>query len=407
MMTMIKSLPRIVTATAAKVAEVLFVVLILSLWNTSSSDPSQIWRPPHILSTTVNAFQYHSSSLYSKILTTKRSVAGSNQIMVRYQDTLAFSSSSSSSIRAKRTKRRFTALTISASKENTDTTVSLTSATTTNVLVIGGTSGIGQLVTQKLANRQRRHPPFLVRATSRSKARGEALFQDTNDDDNNNNNNIHVVELDLLQENTTQLKEAMEGVSVVVVSVGTTAFPTTKWKGGNNPVAIDNVAVTRIAQMASQISSVQQVIIVTSVGVERTNVMPFLILNLFGVLDAKRAGEDAIRQYSTTNSGYQYCIIRPGRLVGGPFTNFDVAKLLQIQGGTENGVTMSRGDTLLGDCKRDACAECIVQCIRTQQTLSVLNNNDTSKNNLEFSIVSNDQPALNDDEWSVAFQSLL
>ena len=273
--------------------------------------------------------------------------------------------------------------------------------------MIGGTSGIGQLVTQKLANHQRRHPPFLVRATSRSKARGEALFQDTNGDDNNNNNNIHVVELDLLQENTTQLKEAMEGVSVVVVSVGTTAFPTTKWKGGNNPVAIDNVAVTRIAQIASQISSVQQVIIVTSVGVERTNVMPFLILNLFGVLDAKRAGEDAIRQYSTTNSGYQYCIIRPGRLVGGPFTNFDVAKLLQIQGGTENGVTMSRGDTLLGDCKRDACAECIVQCIRAQRTLSALNNNDTSKNNLEFSIVSNDQPALNDDEWSVAFQSLL
>ena len=398
---MIKSSSRIVIATA-KVTDVLFVVFILSLWNTSSSDPSQIWRPPHILSTTVNAFQYHSSSLYSKILTTKRSVAGSNQIMVRYQDTLVFSSSSSS-IRAKRTKRRFTALTISASKENTDTTVSLTSATTTNVLVIGGTSGIGQLVTQKLANRQRRHPPFLVRATSRSKARGEALFQDTNDDDNNN---IHVVELDLLQENTTQLKEAMEGVSVVVVSVGTTAFPTTKWKGGNNPVAIDNVAVTRIAQIASQISSVQQVIIVTSVGVERTNVMPFLILNLFGVLDAKRAGEDAIRQYSTTNSGYQYCIIRPGRLVGGPFTNFDVAKLLQIQGGTENGVTMSRGDTLLGDCKRDACAECIVQCIRTQRTLSALNN-DTSKNNLEFSIVSNDQPALNDDEWSVALQSLL
>ena len=193
----------------------------------------------------------------------------------------------------------------------------------------------------------------------------------------------------------------MEGVSIVVISVGTTAFPTMKWKGGNTPVAIDNVAVTRIAQMASQVSSVQQVILVTSIGVTRTNVMPFLILNLFGVLDAKRAGEDAIKQYSTMNTGYQYSILRPGRLIGGPFTNLDIAKLLQIQVGTENGVTMTRGDTLLGDCKRDACAECIVQCISTKQTkISALGN-------LEFSIISNDQPALNDDQWIAAFQSVV
>ena len=212
---------------------------------------------------------------------------------------------------------------------------------------------------------------------------------------------ILVVEIDLLQEDTTLLQAVMEGVSIVVISVGTTAFPTMKWKGGNTPVAIDNVAVTRIAQMASQVSSVQQVILVTSIGVTRTNVMPFLILNLFGVLDAKRAGEDAIKQYSTMNTGYQYSILRPGRLIGGPFTNLDIAKLLQIQVGTENGVTMTRGDTLLGDCKRDACAECIVQCISTKQTkISALGN-------LEFSIISNDQPALNDDQWIAAFQSVV
>ena len=266
---------------------------------------------------------------------------------------------------------------------------------TTTVLVIGGTSGIGQLVTQKCANR----PNTRVRATCRSQRRGQELLC-PDDSNNNNNNNIQVVELDLLQDDTAQLQAAMENVSVVVVSVGTTAFPTLKWRGGNTPVAIDQVAVTRVAQLASVTSGVRQVILVTSIGVERTNVMPFLILNSFGVLDAKRAGEEAIRQYSTQNSGYHYSIIRPGRLVGGPFTNLDVAKLLQIQGGTENGVTIERGDTLLGDCKRDACAECIVQCIR-------VNHEATTLGNLEFSIISNDQPALNDDEWHAAFQSVI
>jgi nucleoside-diphosphate-sugar epimerase len=286
-------------------------------------------------------------------------------------------------------RRRFATRAYNA-KTDTSSSTTATATTTSNVLVIGGTSGIGQLVALKLANSDRQ--PYIVRATSRSQMRGDEIFQ--------GNDNIKVVELDLLQKDTTQLKAAMEGVAVVVISVGTTAFPTIKWKDGNTPVAIDNDAVTRVAKIASEISSVQQVILVTSVGVERTNVMPFLILNLFGVLDAKRAGENAVRQYSTMNSGYQYTIIRPGRLVGGPFTNLDVAKLLQIQGGTENGVTMTRGDALLGDCKRDACAECIVQCITTKQSSA------TILGNLEFSIISNDQPALNNDEWSTAFQSL-
>ena len=85
-----------------------------------------------------------------------------------------------------------------------------------------------------------------------------------------------------------------------------------------------------------------------------------------------------------------------GRLVGGPFTNLDVAKLLQIQGGAENGVDTAPGDSLLGDCKRDACAECIVQCLVSE-----------AAKNLEFSIVSNEKKALTSEEWTVAFQNIL
>ena len=316
-------------------AVVVLVLLVLSL---SSSLPSSRWQTT---SGVVNAFQYHPSDRRNHPHQFRGNDAStvysnSNQILARIHSIKAIIANSYTGNLVDDVIPRHSSFVARSSNVNTDTSSSSSSSatTTTNVLVIGGTSGIGQLVTQKLANSNRQ--PYTVRATSRSTVRGEELFQ--------GNNNINVMELDLIQVDTTavqQLQAAMEGVTVVVISVGTTAFPTIKWKDGNTPVAIDNTAVTRIAKLASQIASVQQVILVTSVGVERTKIMPFLILNLFGVLDAKRAGEDAVRQYSIVNSGYQYCIIRPGRLVGGPFTNLDVAKLLQIQGGTDNGVTMT------------------------------------------------------------------
>ena len=253
------------------------------------------------------------------------------------------------------------------------------------VLVVGGTSGIGQLVTQKLAA-----SGVTVKATSRSKERGEQVLR--------GGENVQVVELDLLSSTTdpAPLQAACAGVSAVVISVGTTAFPTMKWRGGNTPQAIDREAVARVARVLADEASIEKVVLVTSVGVERTGEMPFLILNAFGVLDAKKAGEDAIKVASAKGSGFEYVIVRPGRLVGGPFTNLDVAKLLQIQGGAENGVNTAPGDSLLGDCKRDACAECIVQCLMSE-----------AAKNLEFSIVSNEDKALTSDEWTDAFQNML
>ena len=252
------------------------------------------------------------------------------------------------------------------------------------VLVIGGTSGIGQLVTEKLAATTNDGTTTTVRVTTRSTEKGQELF--------GTKPNVDVVALDLLSTNTQPLQQAMEGASAVVISVGTTAFPTLQWKGGNTPQAIDQDAVTRIATVVANTASVQKVVLVTSVGVQRTNEMPFRILNLFGVLDAKRAGEQAIMEQSQRD----YVIVRPGRLVGGPFTNLDVAKLLQIEGGAENGVDVAKGDALLGDCKRDACAECIVQALAC----------DTAKN-VDFSIVSNDGlPAKTEEEWKQTFASL-
>jgi uncharacterized protein YbjT (DUF2867 family) len=246
------------------------------------------------------------------------------------------------------------------------------------VLVIGGTSGIGQLVTEKLAS-----AGVNVCVTTRSVQRAKEVFA-------SNSLNVQFQELDLLSLDDASLDSALNGVAAVVISVGTTAFPTLKWRGGNTPKAVDDIAVSAIAKALSKYDSVKKVVLVTSVGVERTGEMPFLILNLFGVLDAKKAGEEAIK-----SSGKSYCIVRPGRLVGGPFTNLDVAKLLQIQGGAANGVDVMSGDALLGDCKRDACAECIIQCLSNPRA-----------SNIDFSIVSNDKPALSADQWDKAFQRL-
>jgi uncharacterized protein YbjT (DUF2867 family) len=249
------------------------------------------------------------------------------------------------------------------------------------VLVIGGTGGVGQLTVGKLQGRS----GFEVRTTSRNKSKGEEVIADSD---------VEVFELDLLSEDTSALEAAMDGVAGVVISVGTTAFPTARWKGGNTPRAIDEEAVKRIAAVAAKVETMKKIVMVTSVGVDRTGEMPFLILNLFGVLDAKKNGEKAVAAAAAIG-GFEYVVVRPGRLVGGPFTNLDVAKLLQVEGGAENGVALERGDSLLGDCKRDACAEAIVQSLINEDC-----------KNIEYSIISTEEKALTESQWTEEFQKI-
>lgn len=259
-------------------------------------------------------------------------------------------------------------------------------ATNDKVVIFGATGGVGQLVTKKLSARQGKNYQLCIAARDAVRAK-ETL----------DNDDINVVELNLVGDDKatdTDLQNAMQGATGVVVSVGTTAFPTKRWDGGNNPQAIDMEAVTRIANAASNVDTVRRVVLLTSVGVNRTKQMPFLILNLFGVLDAKRAGEDAVKS-AANEAGFSYSIVRPGRLVGGPYTNLDLANLFKIEGGAENGVDVAFGDELLGDCKRDACAEAVVQCLENESCVD-----------LEFSLVSNENAALTDDGWSSAFTSM-
>jgi hypothetical protein len=84
--------------------------------------------------------------------------------------------------------------------------------------------------------------------------------------------------------------------------------------------------------------------------------------------------------------------------VGGPYTNLDIANLLQISGGISNRVTMTRGDTLIGDCKRTSVAEAIVRCLELRDDCA----------NIDFSIIDNDDDIvpLTDDELRESLASM-
>jgi len=60
--------------------------------------------------------------------------------------------------------------------------------------------------------------------------------------------------------------------------------------------------------------------------VERTKQMPFLILNLFKVLQFKRMAEQYLQ-----GTGLPYTIMRPGRLTDGPYTSYDLNTLLKVR----------------------------------------------------------------------------
>jgi len=300
------------------------------------------------------------------------------------------------------------------------------------ILIFGGTGGVGQLVARKLlCRRSSSSDGYTVRVAARDPSRAYELLRPaatvededidttTNIIDNaNTDGKLEVVQVDLVGKTATtddELRSIMLGVSAIVITVGTTAFPTSRWFSStsekkyeiiNTPAAIDDVAVSRIGQIAASISTIRQIVLVTSIGTTRTNSMPFTLLNLFGVLDSKRAGENAIIQsaITTSNNNQQqqqlsYTIIRPGRLVGGPYTNLDIANLLQITGGLSNRVTMTRGDTLLGDCKRTSVAEAVVRCLELDACA-----------NIDFSIIDNEEEEntspLTDDEWIESFASM-
>jgi nucleoside-diphosphate-sugar epimerase len=121
----------------------------------------------------------------------------------------------------------------------------------------------------------------------------------------------------------------------------------------------------------------KRVFLISSIGVERSNQFPFLILNWHKVLEYKKLSEQLLIERSK-DLGFEAVVVRPGRLVGAPFTNFDLARLLQLDQGANKGVTVSAQDTVAGDMERRDVARAVVSLmeapvVKSPKIFSIVN----------------------------------
>ncbi len=244
------------------------------------------------------------------------------------------------------------------------------------VLVAGATGGVGQLVVSNLLEKG-----YKVRVLTRNAAIAQKMF----------NNKVEIAIGDTHNSNT--LPAATQDVTYIICCTGTTAFPSARWefdktpsliewvglflnpksceaKAKNSPSKVDVEGVSNLVATAPR--NLRRFVFVSSSGVLRKDKFPFSILNAFGVLDAKLKGEETV-----ITSGLPYTIIRPGRLIDGPYTSYDLNTLLKAKTGGKFGVVLGTGDTLVGQASRidvaAACVECIQNSRCEGQVLEMVN----------------------------------
>ena len=158
------------------------------------------------------------------------------------------------------------------------------------------------------------------------------------------------------------LSAALPQVAAVACCTGTTAFPSQRWKGDNGPKQTDEVGTRNLVEAAKKQeggAALKRFVLVSSAGVLRSDRLPYSILNLFSVLTCKKAAEDFLR-----SSGLPLTILRPGRLIDGPYTSYDLNTLLKATTDeSKKGVKVEKGDCLDGMTSRLAVAEAVVQSL--------------------------------------------
>lgn len=245
------------------------------------------------------------------------------------------------------------------------------------VLVIGGTGGVGQLVVASLLNRNIKLCLLL-----RNPEKATTLFGKQDEE------KLQVWKGDT--RNPEDLDPSMfEGITHVICCTGTTAFPSRRWDGDNTPERVDWEGVRNL--VLSLPSSLERIVLVSSIGVTKFNELPWSIMNLFGVLKYKKMGEDFVR-----NSGLPFTIIRPGRLTDGPYTSYDLNTLLQATARERRAVVIDQGDELVGEASRLVVAEACVQALDIDLTVGQI---------YEINSVLGDGPGNDPQKWRKLFKS--
>merc|ERR1712216_832258 len=111
----------------------------------------------------------------------------------------------------------------------------------------------------------------------------------------------------------------------------------------------------------------------SSIGVTRRDSFPFVVLNAGGrVLDAKARGEAAV-QAAASEAGFDWTVVRPGQLFGGPYdNNFYLGTLFQLdKDAATRAVAIQQGDTAAGDTLRSSLAEVLVQSLTSPAARNV------------------------------------
>lgn len=115
-----------------------------------------------------------------------------------------------------------------------------------------------------------------VRAVARDPEKAADLFGGQRD-------SLEIVTADCRDAAALSASGVAQGVDAVVSCTGTTAFPSARWKDGNGPEATDFIGTSNlVAAVKAQSPGCARFVLVSSIGVKRTNQMPFLILNAFG-----------------------------------------------------------------------------------------------------------------------------
>ena len=222
-----------------------------------------------------------------------------------------------------------------------------------------------------------------MKALSRSKDKSVDLLGDYS--------NLEHLEGDIT--NAETLQALMEGVSAVCCCTGTTAFPTLRWLGNNDPETNGFVGTKNLLEAAMREGDkcgkwMNRFVFVSSAGVKRYDAPPYSIMNAFGVLTAKEKAEELIKA-----SGIPYTIVRPCRLTDAPYTSYDLNTLIKGESGARKEVLITTEEKLDGETSRVAVAEACMRSLMMEVC-----------SNQEFSIESIDgEGPKNQDDWSTRF----